>query len=295
MQETLHDHHTFISIGGRPICDQRFADDIDLIGSSNGERQDLTNRPVDRAAAYGMEVSTEKNKFTTNSTNNICAGIGMNGQKLEEVTSFKNMGAILRKDGFCSAQVRIRIAPAMAAVAKLNKVWRCNTISFKSKFKLYKSLVISILLYGCEICERKKDRCFRNQVPEETSPHLLREAQDQRLGAEQDQLPCGSTGTSSDNCQETETCMVRACYTPRQPLSKKKKKKTSLRAPWRMGDAVVGRINAGRITSKSGHPCSQEPLTKDWKMISDESSLCPPDDLIDQGTALTCRLSDPLT
>ena len=43
-------------------------------------------------------------------------------------------------------------------------------------------------------------------------------AQGQRLGAEQDQLPCGSTGTSSGNCQETETCMVRACNTPRQPL-----------------------------------------------------------------------------
>ena len=37
MQVTLHDNHTFISIGGRPICNLRFADDIDLMGSSNGE------------------------------------------------------------------------------------------------------------------------------------------------------------------------------------------------------------------------------------------------------------------
>ena len=27
------------------------------------------------------------------------------------------------------------------------------------------------------------------------------------------------------------------------------------RAPWRVGDAVVGRGNAGRTGSKSGHPC----------------------------------------
>ena len=47
---------------------------------------------------------------------------------------------------------------------------------------------------------------------------LLLGAQDQRLGAGQDQLPCGSTGTSSSSCQETETYMVRACHTPRQPL-----------------------------------------------------------------------------
>ena len=60
MQETLHDHHTFISIGGRPICNLRFADGIDVKGGSYGELQGLTNRLVNRATAYGMRVSTEK-------------------------------------------------------------------------------------------------------------------------------------------------------------------------------------------------------------------------------------------
>ena len=31
--------------------------------------------------------------------------------------------------------------------------------------------------------------------------------------------------------------------------------KPSFRAPWRMGDAVVGRRNVGLTTSNSGHPC----------------------------------------
>ena len=38
------------------------------------------------------------------------------------------------------------------------------------------------------------------------------------FGAEQDKLPYGSTGTSSHNCQETETCIVRVCDAPRHPL-----------------------------------------------------------------------------
>ena len=38
----------------------------------------------------------------------------------------------------------------MAAMARLNRIWRCNIISFASKFKLYKSLVTSILLFRCE-------------------------------------------------------------------------------------------------------------------------------------------------
>ena len=39
-------------------CYLRFANDTDLMGGSNGELQDPTNRLVDRATAYGMEVST---------------------------------------------------------------------------------------------------------------------------------------------------------------------------------------------------------------------------------------------
>ena len=60
MQETLHDCHTSISIGGRPMCNLGFADDIDLIGGSSGELRDFINRLVDKATTYGMEVSREK-------------------------------------------------------------------------------------------------------------------------------------------------------------------------------------------------------------------------------------------
>ena len=81
----------------------------------------------------------------TNSTNNIDISISMNGQKLEEVASFKYLGATLCKDGTCSAEVRIRRASAMA---RLNRIWWSNSTSFASKFKMYKCLVTSILLYG---------------------------------------------------------------------------------------------------------------------------------------------------
>ena len=86
----------------------------------------------------------------TNSTNNISADISVSGQRLGELTGFKYLGATLFKDGTCSAEVRIRIASVMAAMARLNMIWRCNTISFASKFKLYKFPITSVLLYGCE-------------------------------------------------------------------------------------------------------------------------------------------------
>ena len=85
----------------------------------------------------------------TDSMNNISAYSSINRQKLEEVTSFKYLGGTLCKDGTCSAEIRNRIASAIATTAIVNSIWRCNTISFASKFKLCK-FVTSILLYGCE-------------------------------------------------------------------------------------------------------------------------------------------------
>ena len=78
-----------------------------------------------------MEISTEKSKIMTNNTNSINADIiSMNSQKLEAVTSFKYLGATLCRVGTCPVEVRIRITSAMAAMARLNRTWRCNTISF---------------------------------------------------------------------------------------------------------------------------------------------------------------------
>ena len=56
----------------------------------------------------------------------------------------------------------------------------------------------------------ENDLSFRDQEPEETSPHLLLGAQDRWLGAEQDQFPCEPLETSSGNGQGTETRMSRA-------------------------------------------------------------------------------------
>ena len=136
------------------------------MGGSNGEPKYLTNRLVDPATVYGMEVSTKKSTIVTNSLNNISADISMDSQKLEKVTSFKYLGATLCKDGTCSAEIRIRIASAMT---KLNRIWRRNTISFASEFQLCQSLVTSVFLYGCETWtlladSEKKDPGFRNQV-----------------------------------------------------------------------------------------------------------------------------------
>ena len=120
------------------------------MGGSCNELQDLTNRLVARARAYGMEVSTEKCKVMVNSTKEISVNITVNGQPLEVVTGFKYSGATLSKDGTCRAEIRIWMATAMAVMAMVNRMWKSN-MSFQTKLQLFWSLVVSILLYNLNI------------------------------------------------------------------------------------------------------------------------------------------------
>ena len=71
-------------------------------------------------------------------------------------------------------------------------------------------------------------------------PHLFHGAQDQRPGAEQDQLPRESTGFCLGNCQETETHMVRTYYTPPQPLQNHPSRHLSEATPWPTEELLKG-------------------------------------------------------
>ena len=102
-----------------------------------------------------MEISQEKSKTMVNSKNDDKnTNIYMDGMLLEDVKTFKYIGATLKSGGSSDNELRIRLATATSAMIRLNDIWTIcysKNISFKIKFNLYRSLVISILLYGCEI------------------------------------------------------------------------------------------------------------------------------------------------
>jgi len=64
----------------------------------------------------------EKFNIMVKRTTNTSADTTMNGEKLEEVTRVKYLGATMSKDGTSTAEVRIRIAMATVAIARLSKL-----------------------------------------------------------------------------------------------------------------------------------------------------------------------------
>ena len=63
MQDTLENHQSTKSIGGRSISNLQFADDIDLLAGSESELQAVTDSLEKSAASYVMEISHEKSNI----------------------------------------------------------------------------------------------------------------------------------------------------------------------------------------------------------------------------------------
>ena len=116
-------------------------------------------------------------------------------------------------------------------------------------------------------------------VSEEASLHLLPGAQDQRLGAEQDQLPCWPTGNPSGTCQKKETRMVRICW-PRQPLQNHPSGHCEGWAtPWSAEQLLGGHRQRVDIPAQA-RIAAVASRSKDLKRISAESSLIFPQPLM---------------
>ena len=71
MTDALEDHEGTVSIGGRTITNLCFADDIDRLAGEEEELANLVEHLDEASTAYGMEISAEKTKLTTNSTSGI--------------------------------------------------------------------------------------------------------------------------------------------------------------------------------------------------------------------------------
>ena len=119
-----------------------------------------------------------------------------------------------------------------------------------------------------------------------TKTASVHDHQKQRFIKRKPEDPCGSTETYSGNYQETKTCMIRACHTPRQPLQNHTSGHLGGWAtPWSAEEMPDGhhRFNGHSCPRQN---CSQElPAEKAGRRSLLNCLSRPPGDPLGQGTA----------
>lgn len=74
----------------------------------------------------------------------------INNHALEYVNKFTYLGSIISLQGGAEEDIKTRLGKARSAFANLQRLWKSSVYSRKTKLRIYKSNVLSVLLYGSE-------------------------------------------------------------------------------------------------------------------------------------------------
>ena len=148
--EALEAYHGGALANGRRISNLRFADDINLMGETVTDAQDILDAVDLSSQQYGLEINKEKTKVLLVTKEPREVAISIDNTKLEQVSHFKYLGTEVTEQNISSTDLRCHTAQALAAATNLRIIWRNSGISLKTKLRLLDCLVIPIALYGCE-------------------------------------------------------------------------------------------------------------------------------------------------
>ena len=147
------------TLWGRSLQLLAYADDIDIIGRSERAVKEAFQALEASAINMGLSINEDKTKFmeVSNSTVNYSAPLRINGHSFEKVKEFKYLGTIINDKNILRAEIGNRIKMANKCFFGLKRQLRSNLINRKTKLKLYKTLILPVLLYGSETWTLNQD------------------------------------------------------------------------------------------------------------------------------------------
>ncbi|BHF66757.1 hypothetical protein SprV_0200978100 [Sparganum proliferum] len=136
----------------RRLTDLDYADDIALLASSFGDRQSIVSQVNEVAKSVDLSINAGKTKeFSSCIPDQEKALLGIDGCQLEEVDSFKYLGARLMPNGQSKDDIFSRNNAARWVFSSLRKcLWIRRDLSIATRVRVYRASVRSVLLCDCQ-------------------------------------------------------------------------------------------------------------------------------------------------
>ena len=145
--------HCGASVGDIRVTDLAFADDAVLLAESLDVLVMALEALNEEAKPLGLKVSWIKTKIQAfgNLLDDAVESVHACGEDIEVLESFTYLGSVVHKNAGSRQDVLRRIGLAHGVMDSLNKsIWRCRYLCRRTKIRVFKSLVLPVLLYGCE-------------------------------------------------------------------------------------------------------------------------------------------------
>ena len=137
------------------IQEALFADDCALMAHKPGDLQAMLNSFSDASKQFGLTISLGKTEVLIQRAPNSVApqpAVSIDDAELKVVNSFKYPGSMISNDGSLDKEIASRISKASQTLGRLrNRLLNYHNVTLDTKLKVYRAVVLSSLLYGCEI------------------------------------------------------------------------------------------------------------------------------------------------
>ena len=137
-------------IGDHIHTDLLYADDAVLYVKDNSLWHQCLTDFQDAAGFFGLRPSWTKTKIQSLASGPEPTSLSVGAEMVEAVKSFKYLGSVIHSDGRCTPEIRRRIGMASSTMGQLSRVWNQQRLATRTKIRIFRSCVLSVLLYGSE-------------------------------------------------------------------------------------------------------------------------------------------------
>uniref|UniRef100_A0A0N4Y8C1 Reverse transcriptase domain-containing protein n=1 Tax=Nippostrongylus brasiliensis TaxID=27835 RepID=A0A0N4Y8C1_NIPBR len=151
MKKALVNQRGVLFGDGQRTTDLTFADDVAVFANNEEELTQMLREIATTAYPYGLIINAKKTKVLT--SDGTPDAVFLDNKQLEHANSFKYLSSLIQGKIVASAlDVQNRIGVATAAFESLSWcLWRKPNVSTQIKMRIYRVLVLPILLYGSEV------------------------------------------------------------------------------------------------------------------------------------------------
>ena len=129
-----------------------YADDIDLVSRNFPELVRSLEQLITAAESVGLKLNEEKTKYMISSKETSPSGhnVSFGQRNFECVRDFIYLGTQVNNNNDQGEEITRRICLANRCLFGLSKILRSKLLSRNTKFTIYRTLIIPVLIYGSE-------------------------------------------------------------------------------------------------------------------------------------------------